>query len=91
MDPGDRSRSRDREQSRDFNAELDRREQSAKSFFVPARANLDVGDDLDPVELGLVTFDESESLFSLYVLSLISFFPCFPPRMLVQFASVPPN
>ncbi|CAI7661050.1 unnamed protein product [Penicillium pancosmium] len=66
VDPGDRSRSRDRDQSRDFNAELDRREQSAKSFFVPARANLDVGDDLDPVELGLVTFDESESLFSFF-------------------------
>jgi hypothetical protein len=67
VDPGDRSRSQDRgrDQSRDFNAELDRREQSAKSFFVPARANLDIGDDLDPVELGLVTFDESESLFSL--------------------------
>ncbi|KAJ5798251.1 uncharacterized protein N7503_007547 [Penicillium pulvis] len=38
----------------------------AKSFFVPARANLDVGPDLDPVELGLVTFDESESLFSFF-------------------------
>jgi hypothetical protein len=40
-------------------------EPSAKSFFVPARANLDVGPDNDPVDLGLVTFDESESLFSL--------------------------
>lgn len=40
-------------------------EPSAKSFFVPARANLDVGPDVDPVDLGLVTFDESESLFSL--------------------------
>ncbi|KAJ5910306.1 hypothetical protein N7504_004949 [Penicillium tannophilum] len=38
----------------------------AKSFFVPARANLDVGPDLDPVDLGLVTFDESESLFSYF-------------------------
>lgn len=37
----------------------------AKSFFVPMRANLDVGPELDPVDLGLVTFDESESLFSL--------------------------
>lgn len=62
-DPGDRGHDR----GRDFDAELDRREQSAKSFFIPARANLDVGADLDPVELGLVTFDESESLFSLYV------------------------
>jgi len=40
-------------------------EPSAKSFFVPARANLDVGPDVDPVDLGLVTFDESESLFLL--------------------------
>lgn len=40
-------------------------EPSAKSFFVPTRANLDVGPDVDPVDLGLVTFDESESLFSL--------------------------
>lgn len=38
---------------------------SAKSFFVPARAHLDVGSELDPVDLGLVTFDEAESLFSL--------------------------
>lgn len=38
---------------------------SAKSFFVPAQANLDIGPDLDPVDLGLVTFDEAESLFSL--------------------------
>ena len=37
----------------------------AKSFFVPAKAHLDVGPELDPVELGLVTYDESESLFSL--------------------------
>lgn len=43
----------------------DRGQLSAKSFFVPARANLDVGPELDPVDLGLVTFDESESLFSL--------------------------
>jgi hypothetical protein len=40
-------------------------EPSAKSFFVPAKANLDVGPEVDPIELGLVTFDESESLFSL--------------------------
>jgi hypothetical protein len=40
-------------------------EPSAKSFFVPARVNLDVGPDVDPVDLGVVTIDESESLFSL--------------------------
>lgn len=38
---------------------------SAKSFFVPVRANLDIGPEVDPVDLGLVTFDEAESLFSL--------------------------
>ncbi|KAF3024662.1 hypothetical protein E8E15_009727 [Penicillium rubens] len=40
-------------------------EPGAKSFFVPTRANLDIGPEVDPIELGLVTFDESESLFSL--------------------------
>ncbi|KGO76700.1 hypothetical protein PITC_090540 [Penicillium italicum] len=45
-------------------------EPSARSFFVPARANLDVGPEVDPVELGLVTFDESESLFSFFYQNL---------------------
>ncbi|OQD67011.1 hypothetical protein PENPOL_c004G00101 [Penicillium polonicum] len=45
-------------------------EPSAKSFFVPARANLDVGPEVDPIELGLVTFDESESLFSFFYQNL---------------------
>lgn len=40
-------------------------ETSAKSFFVPVQANLDVGSNLDPIDLGLVTFDEANSLFSL--------------------------
>ncbi|KXG45416.1 uncharacterized protein PGRI_043290 [Penicillium griseofulvum] len=48
-------------------------EPSAKSFFVPARANLDVGPEVDPVDLGLVTFDESESLFSLSVEIVLAF------------------
>ncbi|KAJ5385372.1 hypothetical protein N7517_003283 [Penicillium concentricum] len=48
-------------------------EPSAKSFFVPTRANLDVGPEVDPVELGLVTFDESESLFSLSVEIVLAF------------------
>lgn len=38
---------------------------SAKSFFVPAKANLDIGAEIDPIDLGLVTFDEAQSLFSL--------------------------
>jgi hypothetical protein len=38
------------------------------SFFVPIRASLDVGPDLDPVDLGLVTFEEATRLFTLYEL-----------------------
>ena len=37
----------------------------AKSFFVPTRAKLDIGPELDPIDLGLVTTDDSESLFYL--------------------------
>lgn len=37
------------------------------SFFVPVKDNLDIGPDLDPVDIGLATLDESEALFSLYV------------------------
>ncbi|KAJ5219756.1 hypothetical protein N7468_008960 [Penicillium chermesinum] len=37
-----------------------------KSFFVPTRASLDIGPELDPVDLGLVTFVEAESLFSFF-------------------------
>lgn len=35
------------------------------SFFVPIKASLDVGPELDPVDLGLVTFDEASMLFNL--------------------------
>ncbi|KAJ6153457.1 hypothetical protein N7497_007776 [Penicillium chrysogenum] len=45
-------------------------EPGAKSFFVPTRANLDIGPEVDPIELGLVTFDESESLFSFFYQNL---------------------
>lgn len=38
---------------------------SAKNFFVPVRASLDVGPDLDPIDIGLVTLTEAESLFAL--------------------------
>ena len=38
----------------------------AKSFFVPVRASRDIGPDLDPIDVGLVTLDEAESLFTLY-------------------------
>lgn len=36
------------------------------SFFVPIRASLDVGPELDPVDLGLVTFEDANNLFALY-------------------------
>ncbi|EPS26482.1 hypothetical protein PDE_01419 [Penicillium oxalicum 114-2] len=45
-------------------------ETSAKSFFVPVQANLDVGSNLDPIDLGLVTFDEANSLFSFFYQNL---------------------
>jgi hypothetical protein len=35
------------------------------SFFVPIKASLDVGPELDPVDLGLVTFEEASMLFNL--------------------------
>ncbi|GKZ26744.1 hypothetical protein AbraIFM66951_004801 [Aspergillus brasiliensis] len=40
---------------------------AAQSYFVPIRANLDVGPDIDPIDIGLVTPSEAESLFSLSV------------------------
>lgn len=46
---------------------LDGNLNAARSFFVPAKARLDTGSDMDPIELGLVTFNEAETLFSLYV------------------------
>lgn len=36
-----------------------------QSFFTPGRVKLDVGDDIDPVCLGLVTEQEASSLFSM--------------------------
>lgn len=35
------------------------------SFFAAAQANLDVGDDVDPISLGLVSEEEAESLVTL--------------------------
>lgn len=35
------------------------------AFFAPARVHLDVGEDVDPVLLGLVSDEEAESLFTL--------------------------
>lgn len=36
-----------------------------QGFFAPARVNLDVGDDIDPISLGLVSMEEAEAAFSL--------------------------
>ncbi|KAH8169889.1 Zn(II)2Cys6 transcription factor [Sarocladium implicatum] len=36
------------------------------AFFAPARALLDVGDDIDPVSLGLVSEDEATALFDFF-------------------------
>lgn len=39
-----------------------------QEFFTPARVCLDIGDDIDPITLGLVTMEEAEATFALYVL-----------------------
>ncbi|PON23224.1 hypothetical protein TGAM01_v207997 [Trichoderma gamsii] len=40
-------------------------------FFSQTKVKLDVGEDLDPVDLGLVTMDEAESLFDYYYSKLV--------------------
>lgn len=40
-------------------------EDDIQAFFAPASVHLDVGEDVDPVSLGLVSDEEAESLFSL--------------------------
>ncbi|KPM35506.1 hypothetical protein AK830_g11071 [Neonectria ditissima] len=37
-----------------------------QAFFAPASVHLDVGEDVDPVSLGLVSDEEAESLFSFF-------------------------
>ncbi|KAJ0415556.1 hypothetical protein BJY00DRAFT_256303 [Aspergillus carlsbadensis] len=43
---------------------------AARSFFVPVKANLDISPDMDPIENGLVTLQEAESLFSFFYQNL---------------------
>ncbi|KAL4911765.1 hypothetical protein BDW62DRAFT_45734 [Aspergillus aurantiobrunneus] len=43
---------------------------AAKSFFVPVRASLDIGPDMDPIEIGLVTLPEAEALFTFFYQNL---------------------
>lgn len=55
-------------------ARLDGKSSSSKElqeFFTPARVNLDIGDDLDPVSLGLATMEEAEAAFGLYVVTIL--------------------
>ena len=37
-----------------------------KSYFAPVRAKLDIGEDFDPIDLGLVSLEEAEMLFSYF-------------------------
>ncbi|PYH88494.1 Zn(II)2Cys6 transcription factor [Aspergillus ellipticus CBS 707.79] len=39
---------------------------AAQSYFVPFRASLDIGSDIDPIDIGLITSNEAESLFSFF-------------------------
>ncbi|KAL3470896.1 hypothetical protein BJX99DRAFT_238592 [Aspergillus californicus] len=43
---------------------------AAKTFFIPVRASLDIGPDLDPIEIGLVTLPEAESLLAFFYQNL---------------------
>jgi hypothetical protein len=37
---------------------------STRNYFAPVRAKLDVGEDVDPIDLGLATLEEAEALFT---------------------------
>ncbi|RAK83995.1 Zn(II)2Cys6 transcription factor [Aspergillus costaricaensis CBS 115574] len=43
---------------------------TAQSYFVPIRASLDVGPGIDPIDIGLVTPSEAESLFTFFYQNL---------------------
>ncbi|KAL4987750.1 hypothetical protein BDW68DRAFT_197175 [Aspergillus falconensis] len=43
---------------------------AARSFFVPVKASLDIGPDMDPIDIGLVTLPEAESLFTFFYQNL---------------------
>lgn len=42
------------------------REDTLRMFFGPFRPHLDVGEDIDPVDMGFVTLEEVDILFTLY-------------------------
>ncbi|PWY96782.1 Zn(II)2Cys6 transcription factor [Aspergillus sclerotioniger CBS 115572] len=43
---------------------------AAQAYFVPIRASLDIGLDIDPIDIGLITLNEAESLFSFFYQNL---------------------
>lgn len=58
--PGELVRTHKRRQTRttdDVNGDI-------QSYFTSIRVNLDIGDDIDPLSMGLVTEAEAEDLFS---------------------------
>ncbi|KAF5710555.1 hypothetical protein FMUND_9480 [Fusarium mundagurra] len=48
-------------------------EDEIQAFFAPAQVHLDVGPDVDPVSLGLVSEEEAEKLFNLSVEIVLAF------------------
>ena len=44
--------------------------QHIKWYFAPVQAKLDVGEDVDPVDLGLITLEEAEMLFAYFYTNL---------------------
>lgn len=44
---------------------LEQSEEEIQAFFAPTRVHLDVGQDVDPVLLGLVSNEEADNLFNL--------------------------
>ncbi|KFG81955.1 hypothetical protein MANI_026371 [Metarhizium anisopliae] len=54
---------------------------SLEAFFSGAKVNLDVGNDIDPIELGLVTEEEADSLFAYFHANLSHTRWGFDPRL----------
>ncbi|KAL6822550.1 hypothetical protein V8C40DRAFT_267573 [Trichoderma camerunense] len=52
-------------------AKQDPESTKVQQFFSQAKVKLDIGEDLDPVDLGLVTMDEAESLFNYFYSKLV--------------------
>lgn len=57
--PGQRTRPGKRKQQ----ARNDEDDSEIQSFFTSVRVNLDVGEDIDPIDIGLVTEVEADELF----------------------------